>query len=181
MLACRPHGGQQIAPFAEPALAAVNRLLDEVSEHLGIRFAREMMTEPFKPLAQFGEVLDDAVVHHGDAPVARHVRMRVRLARAPVRCPAGMPDAARAREIEVPGRVGESIDLALAMEHLQLAVLLDGDAGGIVPAVLEALQAVDENVLNRTRSGIANDAAHGRVPFPSPNGRLNAAPKPPAL
>ena len=159
------HGGQQVATCADAAFMAMNRLLDEMSEHLGVGVAFEMMAEPFQPLAQLGEVLDDTVVHHRDAAVARHMGMRVGLAGAAVRRPARVADAAGSREIEMTGGVLEAFDLALAVEHLQAAVLLDCNARRVVAAVLKALEAFDEDVLHGTRSGVADNAAHGRSPI----------------
>ena len=82
-----------------------------------------------------------------------------------MRRPARVPDAARTREIEMPDRVLEAFDFALAMEHLQVAVLLDGDSRRIVAAILQALQALDENVFDGTLPGIPDDAAHTRISF----------------
>ena len=69
-----------------------------VSERMMCPVAREL-------LAQLDEVLDDAVVHDGDAPRAVDVRVGVLLARLAVRRPARVPDAHTARERRLLERV----------------------------------------------------------------------------
>ena len=165
LAACLAHRRQQVAPIAHAAFVAVDRLLDEVREHLGVGVAGEAMPKRLELLAQFGEVLDDAVVHHRDAAVARHVRMRVGFAGTAVRRPTGVADAARSRKVEMPGGMRKAFDLAFAMKHLKVAILLDGDARRVVAAVLKALEAFDEDVFDRTRSGVADDSAHRCAPL----------------
>ena len=116
-------------------------------------------------LAQFGEVLDDAVVHDGDMPATRCMRMRVGLGRPPVRGPSRVPDAARAREVEMRQRVRKAFHLALAAHDGQRAVLNDRHARRVVPAVLEPRKPRHEHALRRARSGISNDAAHAETPL----------------
>ena len=136
-LACGTNGGQQVGR------AVAQRLLDQMRHHFGVGVAGEGMPRGLQLLAQVGEVLDDAVVHHGDAAVAAGVRMGVGLARAAVRGPTRVADAARALEVEVPQRMGQAGNLALAVHHLKLAILVDGHSGAIVAAILKARQALD--------------------------------------
>ena len=82
------HGLQQVARV---------RLLHQVRHHLGVGLARELVAPGGQLVAQFGEVLDDAVVDDGDMAAAGCVRVRVALAGAAVRGPARVADAARAR------------------------------------------------------------------------------------
>jgi hypothetical protein len=48
-----------------------------------------------------------------------------------------------------------------AARALQLAVLVHGDAAGVVAAVLEPLQAFDQDRDDVARADRADDAAHG--------------------
>ena len=64
---------------------------DDVDDRLGIGVALEHVALGGQLGFELAEVLDDAVVH--DRDLAVHVRMRVALGRAAVRCPARMADA----------------------------------------------------------------------------------------
>ena len=157
-LACSADGGQQVGR------AVAQRLLDQMRHHLGVGVAGEGMPRGLQLLAQVGEVLDDAVVHHGDAAVAAGVRMGVGLARAAVGCPARVADAAGAFEVEMPQRVRQAGNLALAVHHLELAVLVDGHSGAVVAAILKARQALDQDALRRARARETDDSAHAIAP-----------------
>ncbi len=137
-------------------------LLHQVGDHLGVGVALEGVAARGELLAQLGEVLDDAVVHHGDVAGARGMGMRVGLGGPAVGGPARVADAAGAREVEVGQRVGEPRHLPLAADHLERAVLLDGDARRVVAAVLQPRQPLDEDALGRVGPRVAHDSAHKR-------------------
>jgi hypothetical protein len=59
--------------------------------HFGVGLAGEFRALLFQHLPQFAEILDDAVVDHGD--VVGRMRMRVVLGRPAVGRPAGVADA----------------------------------------------------------------------------------------
>ena len=144
-------------------------LFDKMGENLGVGIAREAMTSTFKFLAQLCEVLDDTVVHDSDPTVAARVRMRVRNARATVRCPTSMTDAA--------GRCGvDVLELGLETGHLPNATVhvelhgggrlpLEGDACRVVAAIFEPFKAIDEYVFRLAETGVANDSTHGGAPL----------------
>ena len=157
-LACGTNGGQQVGR------AVAQRLLDQMRHHLGVGVAGEGMPRGLQLLAQVGEVLDDAVVHHGDAAVAAGVRMGISLARTAVGCPTRMSDAAGAFEVEMPQRVRQAGNLALAVHHLELAVLVDGHSGAVVAAILKARQALDQDALRRACARETDDSAHAIAP-----------------
>ena len=146
-------------------------LLDEMRDDLGVGIASELMAAPLEFLAQLGEVLDDAVVHDGDPAVAAHVRVRVRHARLPVRRPTRMTDTAGRGVVATRELALEAIDLAHAAHHVEACrtragvAVLQRHAGRIVPAVLEALEPREQDVLGRIRSGVSDDSAHMRYPF----------------
>ena len=71
---------------------AVVQLLDEVRDHLGVRVGPERMAVFLQRAAEHGRVLDDAVVHDGDATVVAQVRMRVALGGRAVRRPPRVTD-----------------------------------------------------------------------------------------
>jgi hypothetical protein len=71
---------------------------DKVGQHLGVGLAGEHDAGALQELAQHGVVLDDAVVHHRQAPGTVDVRVGVDLARLAVGRPAGVGDAQAAGE-----------------------------------------------------------------------------------
>ncbi len=103
------------------------------------------------------EVGYDAVVH--DRQLARAVGERVRVLgrRLALGRPPGVRDPERA--LHLGHGPLEHGDLALALEYLQ-AVADDGDARGVVPPVLQPLQAVDEYGLRVPPASVANYTAH---------------------
>ena len=110
---------------------------------------------------QLAEILDDAVVDDGE-PVGR-VRVGVGLVRLAVGRPAGVADADGARERRLGELDLEVAQLALGAPALQPPVLQRGDAGGIVAAVFEPLQRLDDLRRDRRLAEDADDAAHAAI------------------
>ena len=109
------------------------------------------------------EILDDAVVDDGDA--LGRVRMGIRFGRRAVRRPARVADAGRAGE-----RLGlqprlEIDELAAGAPARQLAILERGDAGGIVAAIFEPLQRIDDERRDRLAAQNADNPAHSGKPL----------------
>ena len=104
------------------------------------------------------EILDDAVVHDGDALV--HVRMGVALHRLAVRGPARVADAGAPLQ----GLVGEPqlqvLELALGAPAVEVAVLDGGDARQVIAAVFQPPQRIDEVARDRLLPENADDPAH---------------------
>jgi hypothetical protein len=99
-------------------------------------------------------------VNDGGDTAAIDVRVRVLFVRAAVRRPAGVADAGVAV-----GRMrrhdrGEVVELALRAHHVERAVLLHGDAGRVVPAVLQAPQPAHQKRQRLTRTDVSHDPAH---------------------
>ena len=101
--------------------------------------------------AQVGEVLDDAVVHDGDPAGRVGVRVGVAVVGRAVGGPAGVAHAGRAGDRAVGEFLVQVLDAAGLLGDLQRAVRADdGDARGVVAAVLEAAQALDDDLERRT-------------------------------
>jgi hypothetical protein len=66
----------------------VEQLLDEVRHHFGVGLGRELVATLLERLSEGRRVLDDAVMHHRDLPLAAHVRVRIASCRRAVRRPA---------------------------------------------------------------------------------------------
>src|SRR5690606_14965334 len=124
---------------------------------VGLRF--EFVPEAPEALALFLVVLDDAVVHQGHA--VAHVRVRVGLGHAAVGRPARVADAERGAEALGAGGALHLGHPAGAAHAADVAAVDDSDAGGVVAAVLESLEPLDEDWNHIAIRDRANDAAHG--------------------
>ena len=150
----RPHGLGEVEPGRD-------LLAEQVRHDLGVGLGDAGDAVLGQLGAQGGEVLDDAVVDDGDPAVGGDVRVGVDVGRAAVGGPAGVPDpeAVGGQRVRRQLRV-EVGDLARLLRHVQAAALDDGDAGGVVPAVLQAPQALDHDPERRPRTDVADDSAH---------------------
>src|SRR5690242_20104320 len=88
------------------------------------------------------------------------MRMRVRFGGRAVRRPAGVRDAGVPGELLPSDLRGEFGDAALRPHALQ-PMVADRDARGVVAAVLEPLQALDQDRNDVSLCGGAYDSAHG--------------------
>ncbi len=147
--------------------AALEQIVDQMHHDLGVGLGREHRALGLEFRAQFAEILDDAVMHHGDA--FGGVRMGIVLGRPAMGGPAGVPDAGVAAE-----RLGlepglEVLQLALGAPPRQSAVLQRSDPRGIVAAIFEPLQRIHQLLRDRSASKNADDAAHAvQCPQKSP-------------
>src|SRR5262249_11032174 len=108
------------------------------------------------------EILDDAVVH--DRQAVGGVRMRVALARPPVGRPARMADADGAAE-RLAAQPGLQIaELAFGAAAREVPTFERRHAGGVVAAVLEPLERIDQMPRDRLTPEYADDPAHAAFP-----------------
>src|SRR6185295_13181160 len=105
-------------------------------------------------------VLDDAVVDERDFPVAGEVRVGVELVDAPVGGPAGVADAEPAGDRMFEEPLLQDLELARTLLEEEFLPVEDDDARGVVAAVLEAAQAVDDDGQGVAFADVTNDAAH---------------------
>ena len=118
------------------------------------------MTELLQLALEVQVVLDDAVVHDDDLAGAVLVRMGVLFGGPAVRGPARVPDAVNPFErLGVDGLL-EIHELARASAALDLPVAHDRDARGVVAAIFEAPQAVDQDGHDLLPAEITDDSAH---------------------
>ena len=95
-------------------------------------------------------ILDDAVVHDHDFAGAIAMRVRVFFGGAAVRGPARVADAVDAFERRDADGFFEVVQLAGSAANFQLAVVLHhGDAGGVIAAIFEAVQPVQNQRAQR--------------------------------
>ena len=132
---------------------------DQVGDDFGVGFGRERDALGFELAPQFAEILDDAVMHDGE-PVGG-VRMRVGLVGPAMGRPAGVADADRPGERLAREFLFQILQLAFGAAPRQHAVLERGDAGGIIAAVFEALERIDQERRDRFAADDFDNAAHG--------------------
>ena len=125
---------------------------------LGVGFGLEHRALLLQRFAQFAEILDDAVVNHGDA--LGRMRMRVVLGRLAVGGPAGVADAGMAGErLGLQSRL-EILQLAFGAAALEMVAFQRGDACGIVAAIFQPLERIHQLLRDRTAPQNADNAAH---------------------
>ena len=123
-------------------------MVDQVGDHFGVGLALEHVAQRGQFGAQFVVVLNDAVVDQRDARVVRagrEVRVGVVRGGRAVRGPAGVGDAGEALQaglVDLLFQVGHARGAARA---LQLAIHVQGYAAGVVAAVFQALQALEQD------------------------------------
>src|SRR6185312_11934035 len=143
---------------------ALEVVRDQVRDRLGVGIRVEAVALALEPRAQRGEVLDDAVQHHLEAAMVVRVGVRVALLDAAVRGPAGMADADRRR----PGRaavlaghaLAQRLEVADRTDLVERAVGQEGDARRVVAAVLEPLEAGEQELLRRAAAHVSGDSTH---------------------
>ena len=130
----------------------------QMGDHLGVGLAGELGAVFDQPFAQLAKILDDAVM--GDRDAVGGVRMGVALGRLAVGGPAGMADADIAGERLARQARFQRGELALGAPASQGAVIQGGDPGGVVAAVFEALERLDQMAGDRLTSNNSDDPAH---------------------
>ena len=145
--------------MAVPGLQEI--LLHQMGDDLGIGFGAELVAF-FDELALQGEiVLDNAVMHDHDAAGAVAMGMSILFAGAAVRGPAGVANAIGAVEglcaddfLQVPQLAFRAADLE------SVAVAGYGDSGGIVSAIFQPSQAINDDRDDLLFANVADDATH---------------------
>ncbi len=133
-----------------------------MSDDLGVRLGDEFVAFLGELMLQFGVILDDSIVHDDEIAAAIAVRMSILLSGAAMRGPARVADAVDAVDRGKTQRLFEVVEFAGRAANFQFAGLRDhGDAGGIVAAILEALQPIENDRHNFLRADVANYSAHG--------------------
>ncbi len=160
---------------------------DEVRDDLGVGLRREVRAAVAEAAPQRDVVLDDAVDDDVDAVARVEVRVGVGLRDAAVGRPARVADPARRldRRDGAAGRRGcrgdglaQPAEVADGAHRGDLPVDEHGDAGGVIAAVLELLQAGEEDLLHRSPADVSDDAAHRRQVRRWPGAAGSARPRP---
>ena len=140
---------------------ALVELLDQVRDRLGVGIGAEGVPERGELLPEHIGVLDDAVVHHRDRLVGAEVRVCVALGRRAVSGPARVCDPDLSGHRISGERALELRDLAGGAARLERLAVEHGDARRVIAAVLEALEARDEDRGGLLGTDVADNTAHG--------------------
>ena len=148
---CRRNGLERTA-------ALLHLVTDQMCHDFGVGIRLELRAVRGELFAQLAEVLDDAVVDHGDG-IGR-MRMRIGLIRPAVGCPARVGDAdppVQALATEPSLQIRE---LALGATALKASRFERGYPGGIIAAVFEPLERIEQMAGNRLFPQNPHDPAH---------------------
>lgn len=153
------HGEHRVAPPVALASEPGQQLRDD----LGVGLRGELSPSRDQFVLDLGKVLDDAVVHDGNAIGEMGVRIAFR--RCAMRRPAGVSDADRSGE-RFFGKPRLEIDqLALRPPAIQPPVEDGGDAGRIIAAILEPLQCLHQPSCDWLCPDDADNTAHETTPL----------------
>ena len=105
-------------------------------------------------------IFDDTVVDDGKLAAFIRMGMGVDIAGFPVGSPAGMADAHRARRFMAYDFLPQGIQPAHAFFNIDLAIVVNGDAGRVIPSVFQFAQAFHQKRSCLMASDISYDSAH---------------------
>ncbi len=140
---------------------AVVVALDEMHDDFGVGLRGKRVSVVEQRLAQLAVVLDDPVQHDRDLVlVAAGQRMRVLLGHAAVRRPARVPEAVRRLgSVRAGGRL-QDLQVADGAHVLEPVGFTQREARGVVAAVLQLLEALQQQRLRVPTPDISDDPAH---------------------
>ena len=139
-------------------------LLDQVRQYLGVGLRLEQVTFGLEPGLDRQIVLEDAVVHDDDGARAVGVRVSVLLRRPAVRRPPRVPDPERAVERALPEHRLQVAQPAGAPPDLEHPVGHHRDPRGVVPAVFQPLEPVQDDAGGALSPDVPDNPTHARRP-----------------
>ena len=147
-----------LAHRLEQVGVALQLVVDQVGDSLGVGLGLEDVALALQVGLDRLEVLDDAVMHHGEA--AGDVRVGVALGGHAVGGPARVGDADVGGEL---ARIGQRSELGHAAAGAQAGELAGehGEAGGVIATVFELAQAFEQDRDDVVGCDCGDDATHG--------------------
>src|SRR3546814_105386 len=134
------HGFEQIAGV---------QVIDQMGNDFGVGLTFEYIADRLQLFAQFVVVLDNAVMHQGDAgrgfALARKVGVSVMRSGSAMRGPACMGNAGKACNAFFTHLFGQFGNALGAARPAQFAIGMHGHTAGIIAAVFQALQAFERS------------------------------------
>src|SRR5437879_3717625 len=130
-------------------------------QHFSIGVGSELVTAfALQLFAQRRIIFDHAVVHKRDFSALVKVRMRVFVGHFSMSSPARVADAVLPRGRFLGHQFGKVRDPSGTLARLDLLPVYDGNAGGIVAAIFEAAQAVQEYGGSFCAADISDNSTH---------------------
>ena len=125
-----------------------------------IRFGQEMMTLLQQCLFQGHVVFDDPVMHHGKLAAFVHMGMGIDVAGFSVGGPPGVTDADGTHRFMAHDFLPQGVQTAHAFFHVDLAVVVNGDARRIIPSIFQFAQPFHQKRRGLMTSDVTNNTAH---------------------
>ena len=129
-----------------------------MGDDFSVGFGQEPDALVLKLAAELGKIFDDAIMHY------RHffggVRMRVVFRRPAMGRPTGMTDTDRAVQRLALQSGFEILEFAFGATPRELAALQCRDTRGIIAAIFEALERIDQMRRSRVTADDSDNAAH---------------------
>src|SRR5215469_339762 len=139
----------------------LREFFDNVGDDFGVRLGDKFVAISEKLLFQLDVIFDDTVVHHNDLAGAVPVRMRVFLGGTAVRGPSRVADSIDALNGSGSDRFFKIAEFAWCTPNLEFSVVAyNGDASGIISAVFEALQPIQDQRNDTFGANVADNSAH---------------------
>ena len=137
-------------------------MLDQVSDDLGVGLRLEGVALRLQPLLDLEIVFEDPVVDDHERTAAVRVRMGVVVGRPAVGGPAGVPDPDGSAQRAVAQDALEHLDTTGRAPDLERSRRREHrDAGRVIAAIFEALEALQDDADRTLVSDVADDATHG--------------------
>ncbi len=134
---------------------------DQMGQHFGVRFGREMvLTLPQKRILDLRIILDHAIVDEGKFTALIEMRMRILIGRLAVGRPTRVTDAVGPGRGRVGHQLREPGDASRALARLDMVTIDDRDAGGIIAAVFEPAQPIEQDGRGFRSTDVSNNATH---------------------
>src|SRR3954465_11852171 len=134
---------------------------DQMREHFGVGIRAKVCVAVLNEL--FLErliIFDYAVVHERDLARGVEMRMRVVIRDFAVSRPTRVTDSVMSGSGLLRNQLRERRNSPRALARLEMVAVNNGDAGGIVPAIFEAAEPIEQNRRRFLASDITNDSAH---------------------
>src|SRR5260370_1842768 len=132
-------------------------------DHFGVGLGSKAMSLFSQLLLERDVILDDPVVHYDDFSGAIAMRMRVLFRRTTVRGPTGVADSVSPIQRLQPNNFFQVAQFTLGLPNLQtVAIAAYRNPRGVIPAVFQTPQTLDNDRDNPLLADVSHDSAHCR-------------------
>ena len=154
-----PHRFLKRLAYGLPKVSAIGGF-DQVRQDFRIGLRGKGVSGLQEAFAKNGIILDDAVMDDGDVAAAVEVGMGVGLVGDSVRSPSGMAYPDTTRDAVLAQRIFKDRELPLSLPNDEVSARKDRNARGIVPAVLQSLQTLENKGECLVLPDVPHDPAH---------------------